>query len=86
MLSKAASALIAFLQAVSSLAVHIVIDMFGACEWPWKKGSRYIAVYSLHDYGKVLKSYNDFAKDWEGSEIKPITWNETFELPQLAKR
>ena len=35
---KAASALIAILQAVSSLVVlEIILEMFGACEWPWKK-------------------------------------------------
>ena len=62
MLSKAASALIAFLQTVSSLAVlDIIIHMFGACEWLWinyaakgkTTGPIYI-VYSLHGYGKVL--------------------------------
>ena len=35
---KAASALIAILQAVSSLVVlEIILGMFGACEWPWEK-------------------------------------------------
>jgi hypothetical protein len=35
---KAASALIAILQVVSSLVVlEIILEMFGACEWPWKK-------------------------------------------------
>jgi hypothetical protein len=35
---KAASALIAILQVVSSLVVlEIILEMFGACEWPWEK-------------------------------------------------
>ena len=38
MLSKAAAALIAILQVVSSLmALEVILEMFGACEWPWEK-------------------------------------------------
>ena len=56
---KAASALIAILQVVSSLVVlEIILKMFGACEGPWEKKTcskmkNYwpnLMVSSLHDY------------------------------------
>ena len=57
---KAASALIAILQVVSSLVVlEIILEMFGACKGPWEKNKKtcskkknhwpILMVSSLHD-------------------------------------
>ena len=66
---KAASALIAILQVVSSLVVlEIILEMFGACEWPWEK-TKYAAKrrttgpikWCLH-CPTTESSYSDFVK------------------------
>jgi hypothetical protein len=66
---KAASALIAILQVVSSLVVlEIILEMFGACEWPWEK-TKYAAKrrttgpikWCLH-CTTTESSYSDFVK------------------------
>ena len=79
---KAASALIAFLQAASSLAVlEIVFHMFCACEWPWIKyaakrrtnGPIYICVLTARLRKSMEKSYIvswRLSQNWKGSEIK----------------
>ena len=66
---KAASALIAILQVVSSLVVlEIILEMFGACEGPWGKQKTCsksknhwpkLMVFPLHDYSgwSMTKKY-----------------------------